>query len=180
MISQEGNATHIPIKEPIDLLPYSRILVLLDGSALAEEALPVAIALAQHAETPGEVILLPLHLTECIISSRAGPVAVPAVVPEEIDTYVARLERDMKAQGVSVEMARTAGDVASGIAELVRIHQVDLLIMVTHASQDMSRIIPGSIAERLLKAAAIPLLLLKQGEGATLLMVDIPRLVLRP
>src|SRR5215472_13367559 len=116
MISQESFATKTPTMIPIDHLPYRRILVPLDGSALAEEALPVAMALFQHAEPGGKVILLGVHVTECIISSRGGPVAMPAVVPEEINAYLARLETTLRARGVLVEVAHSAGDAARDMA----------------------------------------------------------------
>ncbi len=180
MIAQGTYETQTPAPVSADRLLYSRVLVPLDGSALAEEALPVAIALAQQAETTGKVILLPLHLTECIISSRDGPVAVPAVVSQGIDAYLAQLEAGIQAQGVAVEIVQTEGDLVSGLAALARDHQANLLVMVTHTGDGMNRVIPGSIAERLLKATPIPMLLLKQGEGAALKPGDIPNIVLHP
>lgn len=180
MISQKEYATQTPTRVPGDLLPYSRVLVPFDGTQLAEEAMPLAIKLAQQARGNSAVILLRVCQTEWILSSRGGPVAVPTRVPVEIDASLARLEEAIRAQGISVEVTHTAGDAACGLVDIVHEYQAHLLIMVTHASEGMSRLIPGSVAERLLQAAVIPILLLKQGEGAVLRIGDIPHLVMCP
>jgi nucleotide-binding universal stress UspA family protein len=164
MISHAARTTQLPTETQADLLPYSRILVPLDGSALAEEALPPAIAFAQRAGANGKVILLRASVIECIISSRGGPVAVPIGVHQEIDAYLAGLEAAIRAQGVAVEAVRAAGDAAMSIADVVHDQHADLIILVTRALEGMGHLVHGSVAERMLQGSPVPILLLKHGE----------------
>ena len=146
------------------LPPYSRILVPLDGSALAEEALPTAIAFVQRAGKTGKLMLLRVTHMEYLVYSRGGPFEVPSGVHQEVDTYLARLETQMKSDGVPVEVVRAEGEPAIAIVDIAHDHHADLIIMVTHAREGMSRLVHGSTTDRVLQASSVPVLLLKHGE----------------
>lgn len=146
------------------LPPYSRILVPLDGSALAEEALPAAIAFVRRAGKSGKLMLLRVTHMEYLVYSRGGPFEVPTGVHQEVDAYLARLEAQMKSDGVPVEVVRAEGEPAIAIVSIAHDHHADLIIMVTHAREGTSRLIHGSIADRVLQASSVPVLLLKHGE----------------
>jgi nucleotide-binding universal stress UspA family protein len=146
------------------LPPYGRILVPLDGSALAEEALPTAIAFVQRAGKAGKLILLRVTHMEYLVYSRGGPFEVPSGIHQEVDAYLARLEAQMKSDGVPVEVARAEGEPAIAIVDMAHDHHADLIIMVTHAREGMSRLVHGSITDRVLQASSVPVLLLKHGE----------------
>lgn len=146
------------------LPPYSRILVPLDGSALAEEALPAAIAFVQRAGKTGKLMLVRVTHMEYLVYSRGGPFEVPSGVHQEVDAYLARLEMQMKSDGVPVEVVRAEGDPANAIVEIAHAHYADLIIMVTHNREGMSRLIHGSMTDRVLQASPVPVLLLKHGE----------------
>lgn len=148
------------------LPPYSRILVPLDGSELAEEALPAALAFVQRAGKTGKLILVRVTHMEYLVYSRGGPFEVPSGIHQEVDAYLARLEAQMKSEGVGVEVVRAEGDPAIAIVDIAHDHYADLIIMVTHAREGMSRLVHGSIADRVLQAASAPVLLLKHGEQA--------------
>jgi nucleotide-binding universal stress UspA family protein len=164
MISQSPSTKQVPFKTDGGLPPYGRILVPLDGSELAEEALPTAIAFAQRAGPNGKLILLRVSKVEYLVYSRGGPFEVPAGVHEEIDAYLTRMEQAIKAQGISVETVRTEGDPATAIVDMAHDHHADLIVMVTHAREGMSRLMHGSVADRVLQGAPVPVLLLKHGE----------------
>lgn len=146
------------------LPPYGRILVPLDGASLAEEAVPTAIALAQRAGTAGKVILLHVSRTTHLVYSHGGPFAMLPSTEQEITTYLARREAEVSAQGVAVEVVRTEGDAAMGIVDIAHAQHVDLILLVTHAREGMSRLVHGSVADRVLQGAPAPVLLLKHGE----------------
>ncbi|HLV97389.1 MAG TPA: universal stress protein [Ktedonobacterales bacterium] len=169
MISQTPSTDQVPFKTAGGLPPYGRIVVPLDGSKLAEEALPTAIAFAQRAGANGKLILLCVSKVEYLSYSRGGPFEVPAGVHEVIDAYLSRVEQEVKAQGVTVEAVRTEGDPAIAIVDMAHDHHADLIVMVTHAREGMSRLIHGSVADRVLQGAPVPVLLLKHGEEPTAL-----------
>ncbi len=167
MISQTPSTNQIPFKTAGGLPPYGRILVPLDGSKLAEEALPTALAFVQRAGANGKLILLRVSKVEYLAYSRGGPFEVPTGVHEEIDAYLTRIEQEAKAQGVPIEAVRTEGDPAIAIVDMAHAHHADLIVMVTHAREGMSRLVHGSVADRVLQGAPVPVLLLKQGEKPT-------------
>jgi nucleotide-binding universal stress UspA family protein len=164
MISHISPTNQVPFKTEGGLPPYSRILVPLDGSKLAEEALPAAMAFAQRAGANGKLILLRVSRVEYLVYSRGGPFEVPAGAHEEVNAYLTRTEQEMEAQGMPVEVVRVEGDPAIAIVDMAHNHHADLIVMVTHAREGMSRLVHGSIAERVLQGAPVPVLLLKHGE----------------
>jgi nucleotide-binding universal stress UspA family protein len=155
---------HTSVLRQGGLSPYSRILVPLDGSSLAEEALPTAIAFAQRARTQGKLILLHVSRTEHIVYSRGGPFATPIGAQQEIAAYLAKLEAEVRTHGVPVEAVRAEGDAAMGIVTVAHAQHADLILMVTHAREGVSRLVHGSVADRVLQEAPVPVLLLKHGE----------------
>ncbi len=146
------------------LPPCRRILVPLDGSALAEEALAVATIFVQRAGKLGKLMLLRVSQMEYLPYSRSGPVEVPGGIHPEIDAYLTHLEEQVRAEGIAVEVVRAEGDPALAIVEVAQVHNADLIIMVTHARQGMSRLMHGSVADRVLQVSVVPVLLLKHGE----------------
>jgi nucleotide-binding universal stress UspA family protein len=166
MISQTPITNQVPLNTTGGLPPYGRILVPLDGTQFAEEALPTAIAFAQRAGAKGKLILLRVSKVEYLVYSRGGPFEVPAGVHGELDAYLTRIEHEVQAKGVPVETVLTEGDPAIAIVDMAHDHHADLIVMVTHAREGMSRLIHGSIADRVLQGASVPVLLLKHGEQA--------------
>jgi nucleotide-binding universal stress UspA family protein len=164
MISHIPATNQVPFKTEGGLPPYGRILVPLDGSKLAEEALPAAIAFAQRAGAAGKLILVRVSQAGYMIYSRGGPFEVPLGEHKEIDTYLSKIEKEVNAQGVPVETVHTEGDPATAIVDMAHDHHADLIVMVTHAREGMSRLVHGSVADRVLQGAPVPVLLLKHGE----------------
>jgi nucleotide-binding universal stress UspA family protein len=146
------------------LPPYSRILVPLDGSPLAEEALPAAMLFARRAGTGSKLILLYVSPREHLVYLRGGPFAMPPGTEQEITAYLARQAAAVSAQGVAVETVRTEGEAALGIIERAQAHYADLILLVTHAREGSSRLVHGSVADRVLQEAPVPVLLLRHGE----------------
>ncbi len=167
MISQNPSTNQASYTTASGPPPYGRILVPLDGSKLAEEALPAAIAFVQRAGTSGKLLLLRVSWKDYIIYSRGGPFEVPGAADEEIDTYLAQKEEAVLAMGIPVEIIHARGDPATAIVDMAHDHHADLIVMMTHAREGMSRLIHGSVADRVLQGAPVPVLLLKHGEEPT-------------
>lgn len=140
-----------------------KILVPLDGSELAEQAIPPALAVAR--QTGGELILL----------------RVAAVGPEELDLvegeaasdfalateYLERTAADCRAQGIATT-ARTvpsggagAGNIATAIIEDATASGIDLIAMSTHGRSGLRRWVYGSVTEKVLHNADIDLLIVR-------------------
>ena len=138
------------------------ILVPVDGSALAEAALPRALELA---EISGARLLL-LRAAQASSLPGVDPTEAQARVVREAETYLAHLQERLTRQGdVKVETSVWYGPAAYAIVEAARIHAVDQIVMTTHGRSGLGRLLLGSVAESVLRGTTTPILLLR-AEGA--------------
>ena len=134
-----------------------RILVPLDGSRLAEAALPIA---ARLAAAFGATIAL-LHVIEKDAPStvHGEPHLANAVQANE---YLVRLTQQLVATGLKVDYhvhEAPVGDVPRSIASHAEEHNSDLIIVCTHGGGGLRRGLWGSIAQRVLQLSRRPVLL---------------------
>lgn len=138
------------------------ILVPLDGSPLAEAALPKALELA---EVSGARVLL-LRAAETHTLLPRDPTEAQVKVVSEAESYLARVRKRLTRHGrVTVETAVWYGPAARAIVEAARIRKVDQIVMTTHGRSGVRRLLLGSVAESVRRGTATPLLLLRT-EGA--------------
>ena len=142
----------------------SEILVPLDGSTLAETALPPAAALARlwDAELTAVQIVYPAPIV-----AEPGR-AVPETSIQEL-TAIARASAEEYVR-LTAERLRVSGVKASGMAlmgtdgpaqqlrELARPGQVSLIAIATHGRGGIRRFILGSVADKLVRTAEVPVL----------------------
>jgi nucleotide-binding universal stress UspA family protein len=136
---------------------FTRILVPLDGSRLAEAVLPVASSVADKL---GARLLL-LHVLE-----RQPPAAVHGE-PHHATAQAARADLETHARvlrrlGVGVEVhvhERPVDDVAAAIDSHAHELGADLIAMCAHGRTNVRTRLVGSIAERILRGGSIPILL---------------------
>jgi nucleotide-binding universal stress UspA family protein len=136
---------------------FKRILVPLDGSALAEAILPEVTELAKlhHAE----VLLVRVALGHAF--PGVDPTEAQVRVVEEAETYLAAVQRRLVVERIHVDTAVRYGQAAEEILDHVRTRQADLIAMSTHGRSGIERWVMGSVAEKVLRASAVPVLLLR-------------------
>jgi nucleotide-binding universal stress UspA family protein len=139
-----------------------RLLVTLDGSDFARQALPAAQALAQL--TGAEVVLL--RVVEPPDSSPFTPAveeqllgAAPEVTAAE--AYLEEVAAGLRAGGGEVTTCAVAGPAAPTIAAVARDRDVDLIVMATHGRGGLARAVLGSVASGTLHRTDRPLLLVR-------------------
>lgn len=138
---------------------FARILVPLDGSPLAEAILPEVVDLAKlHG---AEVLLLRVALVRALPGVDQTEAQVRAV--EEAEGYLADVERGLAARGVSVRSAVRYGRAVEEILDHAESQRADLIAMSTHGRSGIRRIMLGSVAEAVVRAAPVPVLLLRGG-----------------
>lgn len=141
---------------------YQRVLVPLDGSQLAESILPFA---EKVAGPEAELVLLrvvePLSAGEVMAS--AGVVTPDALLARELDAkhYLAGVELRLKSQGLRVERRLQVGHAAEEILAVARAARVDLIAMTTHGRSGLGRLLFGSVAEAVLRASPVPVLMVR-------------------
>jgi nucleotide-binding universal stress UspA family protein len=140
---------------------YSRVLIPLDGSALAEQALPDAIVQAKHFNA--ELILL--RVVEPFAHARGMSLSHLEKINQQAHTwareYLEGLAADIQDQGVLVKTVSIDGRPHTGIAEFAESNRVDLIVMSTRGQSGLSRWLMGSVADRVVRGATIPVLLVR-------------------
>ncbi|SAL65269.1 UspA domain-containing protein [Caballeronia peredens] len=149
---------------------FKRILVAIDGSRTSQHAFGAALDLA----VTHQALLQPYYVVE------SGPMYldVPGYDPSSLHSSLmeqgAALAREaadaMKTRGIAGEVvtveATASDDVATLIIKAAGAFDADLLIMGTHGRKGFQRLILGSVAERCLRQATLPVLLIPSASGA--------------
>ncbi len=148
---------------------FRAILVPLDGSPMAEQALPPAVVLAtaSHSKLLLLKVLAKEDETEVYIVHDVGREEAEdydyVLGNTDLDDY--RYLEEVSARYVPAEVAYTAiacaGQPAQDIIATQRDHHCDLVVMSTHARAGFSRITQGSVAEQVVSQASVPVLLLR-------------------
>lgn len=138
-----------------------RILVPLDGSELAEAALPVAARLARSAGGSillARVIRAPAEYEANLASTDAW---IPPARPEERDeatAYLTRLSSWEVLAGIPTEIHIRPGPVAPLLLRLIHDEQVDTVVMTSHGRGGLSRLLMGSVAMAVARESTAPVL----------------------
>ena len=127
-----------------------RVLVPLDGSALAETILAPIGALR-------DVLNLEPHILRVI-----PPVGRKTSANRDIaQAYRELMRRRLAARGISASTHIVIGDPAESIDTVARRLETDFIGMATHGRTGLARVILGSVAEQTLHRACVPLLLVR-------------------
>ncbi len=153
----------------MDGTAYERVLVPLDGSDLAEAILPFAEKLAGPIDS--EVILLRVvePLAPAAALAAAGVPAPDELFLRQLEArrYLDEIARRLEDKGLRVRTLLGHGPAASEIVAVARSERADLIAMSTHGRGGLGRLLFGSVAEAVLRAAPVPVLLIRMTPGAT-------------
>lgn len=130
-----------------------KILVPLDGSKLAERALPYAKAIL--AGKGGEVVLFTVASL-----AAAGKEPDQPLIPF-IGSYLDSIARDLESQKIKVSTAIGQGDAADQIIDHAGAKDIDLIVICTHGYSGVRRWAVGSVAYKVLQGCCNPILLIK-------------------
>ena len=141
---------------------FEHLLVPLDGSELAEAALPLATAVAEkfHSKitlvTAGQV---PYYVGEGLDFTKIHN-DISQNIEEETKQYLRQKQKDLIAQGFQVNLEIVVGHPpADTILQTAATHDVDTIVMSTHGRGGVLRWMLGSVADMVLRKATVPVLL---------------------
>lgn len=141
----------------------TKILVPLDGSALAEAALAKAVEVVN--DSPSASLLL-LRAAEAPALFGRDPIEAQVEVVHEAEQYLEAVAGRIRASGIEdVETSVWYGPAAPAIVEAAAVAKADLIVMSTHGRSGIGRLFMGSVAESVLRGTRAPILLLRP-EGA--------------
>lgn len=149
-----------------------RVLVPLDGSARAEQALSVAARLAQA--VGGTVVLLRVVTVpnDFVAYFTLEPIATQSVIDatlEKARLYLKSLTNSDALQSVHIETEVLLGEAAATILSVVDSHHIDLIVLCSHGYTGMMRWTMGSVAEKVSQLAPVPVLVLREDAPAPVL-----------
>ena len=143
---------------------YKRILVAIDGSETAEHAFDAALQLAHD----NAAQLQPLYVIDNPLMAYDAPGYDPTILREASVEEGQRLMADalarMKHESVTgtprvVDVAPIGEDISERIRITANEFNADLLVLGTHGRRGFKRLFLGSVAERVVRSACCPVLL---------------------
>lgn len=146
-----------------------RILVPLDGSAFAEKAIDTARALAARTGAALELItvLEPFVPPSRVSGTRPLDPRLDIELRGAQAKYFERLERAERQRGtVAVTGVVREGRPPDEIADYASTQDADLIVMTTHGRGGFERFWLGSVADGVIRAASMPVLLVRESSGA--------------
>ena len=141
---------------------YEKILVPLDGSALAERAIRHAREIARG--TRSEILLMqavtfPLPVVpEAVLMPDAKWLAE---MKKEAALYLEGVAAPLREAGMRVRTLLDERPPADAILHVATREEVDLIVMSTHGRGGLSRMLMGSVAESVLRATSRTVMLVK-------------------
>jgi nucleotide-binding universal stress UspA family protein len=145
---------------------FEHILVPLDGSSLAERALPVARVLAQKFDS--QIILLRV----LDIPSPTPPTSHPEVAIgwvrearehalREAQSYLQAVQSKLDRQGIAAQVLLRDTSPAEDILDVADTEGIDLIVISSHGRGGLARWAFGSVAEKVARHSLCPVLLVR-------------------
>lgn len=144
---------------------YDRIIVPTDGSASSQPAIEHAVELAAvHDATIHAVYVVNLASFSGVPSEGTWE-GVSSALEQEGTEALDMVVDAGENRGVPVEPIRLEGRPSQRIVEYADDHDADLIIMGTHGRGGLDRLLLGSVAERVVRAATVPVMTVQSPIG---------------
>ena len=144
---------------------YKRILAPLDGSGMAEQALPYVRFLAKDLQAKVELLRItggvPL---EILNNQELHPQDILDALRTEANDYLNETRKRLDNIGLAVSLSVRDGSPAQEIVEAAEQEPDTIIAMTTHGRSGMARWVMGSVADKALHATDCPFLLIKAKE----------------
>jgi nucleotide-binding universal stress UspA family protein len=169
MLTRETVSVQAQTTQIKSLHIFKRILVPLDGSTCAEEALPVAAHLA-HAS--GATIML-VRVVPATVRYDMYPLNL-ACVEEEVrqqsihnaKSYLQHITANEVLDGIGTRTELLYGNSVDTLIDYAKEQQADLIVLCSHGNIGVKRWILGSVAQQMLRQSPIPMLIVRQGSSS--------------
>lgn len=140
---------------------YKKILVPLDGTPLAEAALTHAEKIAKKDGAEIVILRVPDHIEPKFpVQAYVESIRQQKEADEEAEAYIHEKvsvlnEEHIKAEGITRE-----GPVMETILAVAEETHADMITMSTHGWKGLQRLLKGSIAEKIVQNARIPVMVI--------------------
>ena len=137
---------------------FSKIMIPMDGSSLAEHALPMAV---KFAEGTGATLIL-YRVVPYFTVLAADPLLyeeMNRLGEDEALAYLRQIQKEITSP-LTTETICEIGSAAESILQFANDKGVDLIVMSSHGRSGLNRWVYGSVAERIMSQAPCPTLIL--------------------
>ena len=141
---------------------FNKILVPLDGSIFAEQALPSALELARG--SGGSLILMRVsgHPNTRIYVEGTAVFSLPSDdSAAHCEAYLERMAGPIREQGIAVKTRVVDGMVADEILSEAATLGVEVIVMTSHGRSGFGRWLMGSVADRIMQYASVPVMIVR-------------------
>ena len=139
------------------MMGYEKILVPLDGSAVSEQILPHVEKLAMS----GNASIHLVRVAFAHVIPGMDPTEPEVAVVREAEEYLAAIAERLGQKGLQVETHVRYGEDADEILDHCDQYDIDLIAMSTHGRSGVKRWMLGSVAEKVIRHATKPILLIR-------------------
>jgi nucleotide-binding universal stress UspA family protein len=140
---------------------YKRILLPLDGSPLAEQALPHAIAIAECFQSELVLLRVLVPLPRPPTTAEAALQRAEQAVAVFVHEYMESVATGVREHGITVQAIAIEGIPHFQITQYAETNQVDLIVMCSRGQTGLSRWMIGSVSDRVMRGANVPVLLVR-------------------
>jgi nucleotide-binding universal stress UspA family protein len=166
-----------------------KVLIPIDGSEFSEsvfESVKKLLSPERYSLTLLEIAPVPEELEEVLqgmpaawatrVSYKTASAELRRALEPDRSAYVERVwknsenevlatmteaVRNLEQAGFKVEASVRFGEAAQEISDFVAYEQIDMVVMATHGRSGLSRMVMGSVAEKVLRALHVPVMMVR-------------------
>lgn len=155
--------------EPIpEIRSIERVLVPLDGSDFAEQALEAALVSLESKKLHFHLVRIPETMTWQATPGLGSGAANYQMMEtymeatrEEATVYLTEVAGRLEGRGYEVTWEVRDGVISDEVVAAADEHNVDLVVIATHGRTGFRRLVMGSVAERILRDVSAPLMMVR-------------------
>lgn len=136
---------------------FEQILVPTDGSAVAGRAMETALALATAYDSALHTLYV-VDIGNLPSDEDSDAWLIEGALEADGERVLGEARDRADRAGIHVESAIRHGHPSKAIRQYVRDNEIDLVVLGTHGHRGLDRFLLGSVAERVVRTAAVPVL----------------------
>ena len=141
---------------------FKKILVPLDGSELSASILDHVVTIA-NCSRASEVVLVRVRDFLDPVAMRTMSAKMVEQIDEayqkEAETYLKTIAETLNKKSVNTKSEVLSGNPAEEIIKYSQSNKIDLIIMSTHGRTGVSRLVWGSVADKVSRSSSVPILI---------------------
>ena len=147
---------------------FKRIMVPLDGSELAECVIPYVEDFIDQGQVEFIIfvrvvkpVITPVSFDDSIIYLQEDPSKWESEKKTSAEGYLQKVVSRLKQNGVKFQTEVLVGRIGNSLLDYIKANDFNLVVISTHGRSGLSRWVRGSVADKILSASHIPVLMVR-------------------